>query len=154
MARPLCQFRGPMAPRDRRRYHPAACSAANPGLARRWGKPVIRRVARIADGWIPQLSPDASGRATFLRMREYAEEAGRNPDDIGLDGRVAARGDDVEGWAESESRGQEIGATHVSVTMMGYRVRDVDDHLNRLRRLQEALGDKSVAAGGQGASGE
>ena len=111
-------------------------------------EPVIRRVARIADGWIPQFSPDASGRATFQRMREYAVEAGRNPDDIGLDGRVAARGDDVDSWAEAVSRWREIGGTHVSVSTMGDHVRNVDDHLKRLRSLQEALGKSNAPVKG------
>lgn len=110
-------------------------------------EPVVRRVARIADGWIPQFSPDASGRATFDRMRGYAEEFGRDPNEIGLDGRVAARGDDVDGWAESVSRWREIGATHVSVSTMGDQERDVDDHLDRLRRLQDAIGKQKAAAG-------
>ena len=136
------------------RWHRVTDAGVNPLPVQRpipvWlgggAEPVIKRVARIADGWIPQFSPDASGRATFQRMREYAEEAGRNPDEIGLDGRVSARGDDVDGWAEAVSRWREIGATHVSVGTMGDQVRDVDDHLDRLRTLQEALGKQGAAA--------
>ncbi len=106
---------------------------------------VVRRIARMADGWMPQFSPDANGRSTFERMREYAVEYGRDPSEIGLDGRVTVRGDDVDGWAETVSRWREIGATHVSVNTMGDQVRDVDDHLNRLRKLKEALGKASAA---------
>jgi alkanesulfonate monooxygenase SsuD/methylene tetrahydromethanopterin reductase-like flavin-dependent oxidoreductase (luciferase family) len=101
---------------------------------------VIRRVARIADGWMPQFAPDANGRGIFERMRDLAREYGRDPDEIGLDGRVAARGAGVESWAAAVEQWREIGATHLSINTMGDKARDVDDHLGRLRRLREALG--------------
>ncbi len=103
---------------------------------------VIKRIARMADGWMPQFSPDSRGKALFDRMRTYAEEFGRDPDKIGLDGTVPARGEDADGWAEQVTRWREIGATHVSVTTMGNEGTDsrtLDSHLERLRRLQDAL---------------
>jgi hypothetical protein len=78
-------------------------------------------------------------------MREYAVEFGRDPSQIDLDGRVTMRGDDVDAWAETVSRWKEISATHVSINTMGDHVRDVDDHLKRLRRLTVALGRASAA---------
>lgn len=114
---------------------------------------VVKRIARMADGWMPQFSPDSRGRAMFEQMRGHAEEFGRDPKEIGLDGTVAARGDDVDGWAETVTRWREIGATHVSVTTMGgdvSRSRDLDSHLERLRRLQDSLAAQSSAVAATG----
>lgn len=106
--------------------------------------PVVRRVARIADGWIPQFQPDGRGREIFEQMRDYAREFGRDPDKIGLDGRISATGDDVDGWAETVERWKQVGATHVSVDTMGERATDPDNHLERLRKLKEAVGKEAA----------
>ena len=111
---------------------------------------VIKRVARVADGWMPQFSPDTRGRGLFDRMREYAEGFGRNPSEIGLDGTVPVRGEDADAWAEQVTRWEEIGATHVSVSTLGddgADSRDIESHLDRLRRLQEALTAQRLAVG-------
>ena len=76
-------------------------------------------------------------------MREYASEYDRHPNEIGLDGTISATGDDVESWAEAVTRWQEIGATHVSVSTAGEDVREVEDHLDRLRYLKEALAESN-----------
>jgi len=51
-------------------------------------EPVIERVGRLADGWFPQCTPDAVGRAAIERMRGYARAAGRDPATIGIEGRI------------------------------------------------------------------
>ena len=40
---------------------------------------VLRRIARLADGWMPQFEPDDAGRALLARMQNYAREYGRDP---------------------------------------------------------------------------
>jgi alkanesulfonate monooxygenase SsuD/methylene tetrahydromethanopterin reductase-like flavin-dependent oxidoreductase (luciferase family) len=100
----------------------------------------------MGDGWIPQFQPDAHGKEQYERMREYAREYGRNPDEIGLDGRVALSGDDEDGWAEAISRWEQVGATHVSVNTLNQGLRNIDEHLDRLRRLKEAVGNRAASA--------
>ena len=46
-------------------------------------EPVLRRIARIGDGWFPQFLPDDTGRATVAKVQEFAKEAGRDPSSIG-----------------------------------------------------------------------
>ena len=42
--------------------------------------PVLRRIARIADGWFPQFAPEDDGaRETIDALAGYAREAGRGP---------------------------------------------------------------------------
>jgi probable F420-dependent oxidoreductase len=43
----------------------------------------LDRVARRADGWLPSKTPPDEVRATMTRLREKAEQYGRNPGDLG-----------------------------------------------------------------------
>ena len=61
---------------------------------------VVKRVARIADGWFPQFGPDDVGRETLERMHGYAREAGRDPKDIGIEGRIEYANGTPDSWAE------------------------------------------------------
>src|SRR5207248_7892142 len=40
---------------------------------------VIRRIGRMADGWLPQMPPGPELAAVLARLRGYAAEAGRDP---------------------------------------------------------------------------
>src|SRR5437867_10033833 len=59
---------------------------------------VLRRVARLADGWSPNLTPDAQGQTLVARVHDYAREAGRDPAQLPLEGRILLAGQDVDGW--------------------------------------------------------
>jgi probable F420-dependent oxidoreductase len=59
---------------------------------------VIQRVARLADGWMPQFPPGAEGLATWERLQTYARDAGRDPSTIGLEGRIRVVGTTPEVW--------------------------------------------------------
>src|SRR5262249_57293722 len=50
-------------------------------------EPVMRRIARLADGWFPLFPPNDAGREAIARVQSYAREAGRDPSALGLGGR-------------------------------------------------------------------
>ena len=102
-------------------------------------EPVIRRVARIADGWFPLLSPDDSGREVLERMRGYAREAGRDPSSIGIEGRVQIAGGNPELWAKETRAWEELGATHITVGTTDAGLRTPDEHINAIRKFKEAV---------------
>ena len=68
-----------------------------------------------------------------------AREAGRDPDRIGMEGRVNFQGDhdrvtaDIDAWAAA-------GATHLSVNTMGAGLRTVDEHLAVLEAIAVRAG--------------
>ena len=64
----------------------------------------LRRVAWLADGWRPNFAPDETGRRLQARVRDYMTGYGRDPDTLGLDGRLKTAGRTPEDWIE------EIGA--------------------------------------------
>ena len=63
-----------------RRHQAAAGAASHSALVRRRARSgCCARIARLADGWMPQFEPDAAGRALLARMQGYARECGRDP---------------------------------------------------------------------------
>src|SRR6266576_3806294 len=49
----------------------------------------LRRLAKLGDGWFPLMSPDEKCRAAIEKIHGYAREAGRNPSQIGIEGRIS-----------------------------------------------------------------
>ena len=101
---------------------------------------VLRRVARLADGWFPQFSPDEAGRETITRVREYAREEGRDPSVIGMEARINIADGNPEFWVERAKAWEELGATHISVNTMRARLESSEAHINAIRQFKEVVG--------------
>lgn len=98
---------------------------------------VLRRIAKLGDGWLPQTRPDDKGRALVEKFRDFVAEAGREPSDVGLDARVSVlEGMDVA-LANAE-QWDDIGARYVGVNTMKAGFTTVDQHLNALREFKES----------------
>lgn len=97
-----------------------------------------RRAGRMADGWFPMMTPGPDLDRARTVLADAAEEAGRDPSSIGMEGRAAWRGDDhatlreIDAWAQA-------GASHLSINTMGAGLGTVDAHLDVLSRLSAAL---------------
>jgi probable F420-dependent oxidoreductase len=107
-----------------------------------WGQaapePVIRRIARTGDGWMPQWLPDSRGRELLAQFHGYAREYGRDPKKIGIEGRVSAHRASESKWPEMVKSWREIGASHFSVNTMGDGLTGAADHLRRLEQFRKA----------------
>lgn len=112
-------------------------------------EPVLRRVARLADGWLPERRhiglafhdyPHEPWGAMVERVRDYARQAGRDPDQLGIDARVEGTDLDRLVGAAEEWRG--LGATHLSISIspLGAPCRPAPEHVEMARRAAEALG--------------
>lgn len=91
------------------------------------------RIGRIADGWFPMTAPGPKLDEALAVVRESALAAGRDPDAIGMEGRVNAG--DIDAAAAQFDAWADAGASHVSVNTMGLGLRTVDDHLAMLERV-------------------
>jgi probable F420-dependent oxidoreductase len=62
-------------------------------------EPVMQRAARLADGWFPQFrSIDNAARDTMARLHAYIRDAGRNPADVGIEGRFSIANTTPDDW--------------------------------------------------------
>jgi alkanesulfonate monooxygenase SsuD/methylene tetrahydromethanopterin reductase-like flavin-dependent oxidoreductase (luciferase family) len=98
----------------------------------------LRRAGRLADGWFPNIGPGPQLDDAIAIVRSAAEAAGRDPDAIGMEGRVPlAR---VSNPVTAVGRWREANASHVSINTMGMGATGVDGHLAALAEVASALG--------------
>jgi probable F420-dependent oxidoreductase len=105
---------------------------------------VLRRVARIGDGWFPQMAPNEHARALMESLRGYIRDAGRPVSAVGIEARLTLSRTPEPGWQQFAADWQTLGATHLGVNTMGLGFQALDQHLDALRRVKEAL---AVAGG-------
>jgi probable F420-dependent oxidoreductase len=106
---------------------------------RRVIEPALRRIAAMADGWLTHLPPNEDGRAGMDIFRRYVQEAGRDPAKVPVEGRIPAARGDPEEWKRGVEAFREMGMTSVELTTMGAGYRDLDEHLEALRRFRELI---------------
>ncbi|ETX02502.1 MAG: hypothetical protein ETSY1_03310 [Candidatus Entotheonella factor] len=100
---------------------------------------VVERVGRLADGWFPQFAPDDEGRATLERMYGYARAAGRNPADIGIEGRVSLQGTTPDMRLKEAEAWRDLGASHLSVNTMRAGLRTPVEHISAIETFKETV---------------
>jgi probable F420-dependent oxidoreductase len=101
-------------------------------------EPALRRIARVADGWFPQMQPNDDGRATLETVRGYVREAGRDPAAFGVEARGSAASGSPEEWVQRYEAWAELGATHYAVNTMGGGFSSLGEHLQALERFKAA----------------
>ncbi len=101
---------------------------------------VLRRIGRLADGWCPNFSPDEAGRALMDKVRGYAQQAGRDPAALGLDGRLRIAGKQPEEWMDEVKSWEEMGANYLSVETRKGGLSGADQHIEAIRRFKDAIG--------------
>ena len=101
---------------------------------------VMRRLARIGDGWFPQrFGPDELGRENFEKLRSYIREAGRDPSEVGIEPRISVSQGGPDAWADEASAWEKLGATHLSVNTMGAGFSSPQDHIDAIERFKQAV---------------
>jgi probable F420-dependent oxidoreductase len=98
----------------------------------------LRRVGRLADGWFPQVPPGSRLDESRAIVSQAAVEAGRDPDAIGMEGRIGWEGD-ADKLVRQAGRWRDVRTTHLSVNTMGAGLGSVDDHLAALEEAAGAL---------------
>ncbi|MCW2642789.1 MAG: hypothetical protein JWP76_5095 [Dactylosporangium sp.] len=97
--------------------------------------PAFRRVGRMADGWFPQMRPGPDLVAAKRIVDEAAREAGRDPDTIGMEGRISYGPHGSDAVAEEAFEWERVGATHICINTMSADLPSVDEHIAALRAV-------------------
>jgi probable F420-dependent oxidoreductase len=101
---------------------------------------VLKRVARLADGWCPNLSPNEAGRAIVAKVNGFMNDIGRDPNTLGLDGRLRTSGKQPEDLMGEARAWQEMGASYLSVENRQGGLKTAGEHIEAMRRFKEAVG--------------
>jgi probable F420-dependent oxidoreductase len=92
---------------------------------------VLRRVVRVADGWMPLLMPGLDPipfTDALARLRQLCDEAGRDPDTLPVFGRVMLG----PGWQDALAAAVEAGCADISIGAGRDGGDTLDEHLDKL----------------------
>lgn len=95
---------------------------------------VLRRIGCFADGWFAIIPPGDVPTAN-MTIHAAAEEAGRDPSAIGIEGAVAIGGKSSGEWIGEIESWRESGATHICMRTLGAGL-DTLGHLTAMRETK------------------
>lgn len=103
-------------------------------------EPVVRRAARLADGWMPHFRPGPEAQAVVDGLHGLIREAGRDPARFGIEGRLTLaqvpperRADELAAWRAMR------GITHLCVHTVGLGLKTSAEHVQALERFKKDL---------------
>ncbi len=100
---------------------------------------VIQRIARMADGWFPQLPPDDTARVQVERLRAATVAAGRAAEEVGIEARLSIKNQPEAAWLEYATAWRALGATHLCINTMGAGLPTPAAHIAVLERVRDVL---------------
>lgn len=102
-------------------------------------EPVLRRVAALADGWMPGYRQADQARSAVMKIKAYMDELGRDMDEIGIEPRLTYGYGDKGIWSETIDGWRALGATHMSLNTMGCGLETTTEHLKAVETFATFL---------------
>jgi probable F420-dependent oxidoreductase len=99
---------------------------------------VVTRAARLGDGWMPIMAPDAQAEQKLGALKEQLKSFGRDPASFGIEAWLRMHGPDHQAWAAAADGWRRLGADMVMLYPM-YRIPRVEGHIETLRRFKEVV---------------
>jgi probable F420-dependent oxidoreductase len=97
---------------------------------------VVKRAARLGDGWMPIMAPDEQAEAKLAALREHLKSFGRDPAAFGLEAWLRMHDPDPQRWAAAADGWRRLGAQMVMLYPM-YRIPTFDQQIETLRRFKD-----------------
>ncbi|MAQ13027.1 MAG: LLM class F420-dependent oxidoreductase [Pseudomonadales bacterium] len=99
---------------------------------------VLRRVGRLADGYFPLCEAGDTARTLIETVKRYAQEAGRNPDDLKIEGRIELTGT-PEDWKTQLIAWEDLGADLVSIGTARAPFHTPHEHIQAIKTFKEII---------------
>lgn len=106
-------------------------------------EPVLERIARLADGWFPQFRSIEEAPPVLERLWDYARKAGRNPESIGIEGRLGVPQTPPEEWGKAVEGWRALGASHLLASTLRGDLSWPEGHIEMYRRFKDEVGSLS-----------
>jgi probable F420-dependent oxidoreductase len=97
---------------------------------------VLTRAARLGDGWMPIMTPDAQAGHALGRLHEQLKSFGRDDAKFGIEAWLRMDAPDPQRWAAAADEWRRLGADMVMLYPM-YRIASLDEHIETLRRFKD-----------------
>ena len=110
----------------------------SPGGSKKSSNRVLKRIARIGDGWFPSVGLDSGVQDMINELHEYTLLEGRNPSDIGIEGSIKLTHGTPDDWRNQALAWIKAGATHIQARA---NFPTIDLHLDALERFREAMSE-------------
>jgi probable F420-dependent oxidoreductase len=142
---PVVEFEGEYHRLDEVGINPRPVQQPIPVWMGGMADPVKRRVGRMAEGWFPQFQPgDEDAEDDLADVYAAAEEAGRDPDDVGIHGRFWAVPDDTEDWVERARAWEDLGADYLAISTMYQDLDSPEDHTALVEEVADEFADAGL----------
>lgn len=102
--------------------------------------PVLRRVAKLGDGWLPNYRSAADAADALKTLKHYLAEEKRSLTDIGIEPRVRFAGESAEEWHRLINDWQDAGATHLTLITMGAGLKTPQEHIRAIEKFAQMMG--------------
>ena len=100
---------------------------------------VLKRMARLGDGWIPNTMPLDTAKSMVQKVRDYLQQVGRDPQTFGIDVRLNISSQERSTWEHYVETWRDLGMTHLCVNPLHAGLDTVDKQINLLRTFKDAL---------------
>ena len=100
---------------------------------------VLRRIARLGDGWIQQTMPRDRTIELIGQFHEFAREYGRDPAKLGVETRLETGSTPEDDWAATTAGWEGTGITHIAVNTMLGGLKGMDAHIKRLEAFRRVV---------------
>ena len=100
---------------------------------------LLRRCARLGDGWVPLGGPNDASAQALATMREHREAAGLSWEGFGIQAQAQYRGGTPERWQNHASRWKQLGCTHLAIATHNAGNATVEDHLRAAGEYLDAV---------------
>jgi alkanesulfonate monooxygenase SsuD/methylene tetrahydromethanopterin reductase-like flavin-dependent oxidoreductase (luciferase family) len=101
---------------------------------------LLRRIARMADGWIPHLQPNDEYRAHIARFHSYCKEYGRDPATVGIEAFIPLSRKNEDTWADQLKTLRNFGGiNHIAVSGVTDNIMGIDGNLKILEDFRKVI---------------
>ena len=101
---------------------------------------VIKRAARLGDGWLPNYRTAEEARPALEMLEKYLELAGRQRSEFGLEARIRFGDGNTALWEELLAGWHNAGTTHVSFNTMQAGLDTPGKHIEALHQVAASIG--------------
>ena len=96
---------------------------------------LLKRAARLGDGWMPLEGPNDRTRAALETLRSLLPEQGKDPATFGVQGQLQWARGNPEKWQRARDSWNELGASHLAIATHQAEPTDCAGHLARLEEV-------------------
>jgi probable F420-dependent oxidoreductase len=100
---------------------------------------VLKRAARLADGWMPNYRTAEDAAPSLEKLDAYLAENGRSRQDLGLEARIPFGEGNPDQWIEVMNGWKKAGVTHLSFNTMNAGLTTPEEHMAAVRKIAEAV---------------